>query len=249
MGTSNIADKVVVITGASSGLGESTARLLARQGAIVVLGARRKDRIDALVADITANGGRALGFQADVTHRNDIQALVQGAIEAYDRVDVLVNIAGLMAIAPIAALKVEEWDRMIDVNIKGVLYGIAAALPIMQRQKQGHIINIASVVGIKVFAPGGTVYSATKFAVRALTEGLRIELKADNIRSTMISPGAAATELTESSSDAATRQNLREFYKIAIPAESIARAVAYAIEQPNDVEIDEIVIRPTAQEF
>jgi NADP-dependent 3-hydroxy acid dehydrogenase YdfG len=249
MGTSNIADKVVVITGASSGLGESTARLLARQGAIVVLGARRKDRIDALVADIKAGGGRALGFKADMTKRSDVEALVKGAIEAYDRVDVIVNNAGLMAIAPVAALKVEEWDRMIDVNIKGVLYGIAAVLPIMQRQKQGHIINIASVVGIKVFAPGGTVYSATKFAVRALTEGLRIELKADNIRSTMISPGAAAPELTESSSDEATRQNLREFYKIAIPADSIARAVAYAIEQPSEVEIDEIVIRPTAQEF
>src|SRR5262249_40776936 len=138
---------------------------------------------------------------------------------------------------------------MIDVNIKGVLYGVAAALPVMQKQKQGHIINIASVGGLKVFAPGGVVYSATKFAVRAVTEGLRMELKADNIRSTIISPGAVATELAESVSDEETRKNLREFYKMAIQPESIARAIAYAIEQPAEVEIDEIVIRPTAQEF
>ena len=249
MATSNIADKVVVITGASSGLGESTARLLAAKGARVVLGARRKDRIDTLVADIKAGGGRALGFKADVTQRNDVEALVRGALGAYDRVDVIVNNAGIMPIAPMAALKVEEWDRMIDVNIKGVLYGVAAVLPIMQRQKQGHIINIASVLGFKVFAPGGTVYSATKFAVRAVTEGLRIELKADNIRSTMISPGAVATELPESSSEEATRRQLRDLYKIAIPADSIARAVAYAIEQPTEVDINEIVIRPTAQDF
>src|SRR5579872_4583605 len=154
-----------------------------------------------------------------------------------------------MPIAPVAALKVDEWDRMIDVNIKGLLYGVAAVLPIMQRQKQGHIINIASVFGFKVFAPGGTVYSATKFAVRAVTEGLRIELKADHIRCTMISPGAVATEIPESSSEEATKTNLREFYKIAIPADSIAHAIAYAIEQPAEVEIDEVVIRPTTQDL
>jgi NADP-dependent 3-hydroxy acid dehydrogenase YdfG len=249
MATSNIADKVVVITGASSGLGESTARLLAAKGAKVVLAARRKDRIDALVEDIKAGGGRALAVKADVTVRGEVEAVVRGALGAYDRVDVIVNNAGIMPIAPMAALKVEEWDRMIDVNIKGVLYGVAAVLPVMQRQKQGHIINIASVFGFKVFAPGGTVYSATKFAVRALTEGLRIELKADNIRATMISPGAVATELPESSSEEATRRQLRDLYKIAIPADAIARAVAYAIEQPTEVEIDEIVIRPTAQDL
>jgi len=138
---------------------------------------------------------------------------------------------------------------MIDVNIKGLLYGVAAVLPIMQKQKLGHIINIASVAGFKVFAPGGSVYSATKFAVRALTEGLRMELKADNIRCTVISPAAVATELPEGSSEETTRKNLREFYKIAIPAESIARAIAYAIEQPADVEIGEAVIRPTALDF
>ena len=247
MATSNIAAKVVVITGASSGIGESTARLLAGQGAKVVLGARRKDRIDDLVRDIRKGGGSASGFKTDVTQRTEVEALIQGALREHDRIDVIVNNSGLMPIAPMAALKVEEWDRMIDVNIKGLLYGIAAVLPVMQRQKQGHIINLASVFGFKVFAPGGTVYSATKFAVRAITEGLRVELKADNIRTTIISPGAVATEIPESSSEEATRRNLREFYKIALPVDSIARAIAYAIEQPAEVEIDEVVIRPTAQ--
>jgi len=244
-----IQGKVVVITGASSGVGESTARLLAGNGAKVVLGARRKDRIDAVVQDIIAKGGNALGFQTDVTNRTDVEALVQGAIDRHERIDVIVNDAGIMPIAPMAALKVEEWDRMIDVNIKGLLYGVAAVLPIMQKQKQGHIINIASVFGFKVFAPGGTVYSATKFAVRAVTEGLRVELRGDHIRCTMISPGAVATELPEGSSDEGTRKSLREFYKMAIPADSIARAIAYAIEQPAEVEIDEVVIRPAAQEL
>jgi NADP-dependent 3-hydroxy acid dehydrogenase YdfG len=249
MKTSNISDKVVVITGASSGLGESTARLLAASGAKVVLGARRKERIDAIVKDITTRGGSAFGFKTDVTRRGDVEALVRGAIDKHGRIDVIVNNSGIMPIAPMAALKVEEWDRMIDVNIKGLLYGVAAVLPIMQEQKQGHIINIASVFGIKVFAPGATVYCATKSAVRALTEGLRMELHSQNIRCTMISPGAVATELPESSSEEATRQNLREFYKMAIPPDSIARAIAYAIEQPAEVEVDEIVIRPTAQDF
>jgi NADP-dependent 3-hydroxy acid dehydrogenase YdfG len=249
MGTSNIADKVVVITGASSGIGESTAKLLARHGAKVVLGARRMDRIDAAVKEISAAGGKAIGFAVDVTKRADVEALIQGAVDSFGRVDVIVNNAGIMPIAPVASLKVEEWDWMIDVNIKGLLYGVAAVLPIMQKQKQGHIINMASVFGIKVFAPGATVYCATKSAVRALTEGLRIELHSQNIRCTMVSPGAVATELPESSSEEATRKNLREFYKMAIPADSIARAIAYAIEQPAEVEIDEVVIRPTAQDF
>ncbi len=249
MGTSNIEDKIVVITGASSGIGESTAKLLAQQGARVVLGARRIDRIDAVVKEISATGGKAIGFAVDVTMRAEVEALIRGTVESFGRVDVMVNNAGIMPIAPMAALKVEEWDRMIDVNIKGLLYGVAAVLPIMQRQNQGHIINLASVYGIKVFAPGATVYCATKAAVRALTEGLRMELHSQNIRCTMISPGAVATELPESSSEEATRKNLREFYKMAIPPDLIARAIAYAIEQPTEAEIDELVIRPTAQDF
>ena len=249
MRTPNIADKVVVITGASSGIGESAAKLLARQGAKVVLGARRKGRIDAVVKEISAAGGTAIGFPVDVTKRADVEALIQAAVDSFGRVDVIVNNAGIMPIAPMAALKVEEWDRMIDVNLKGLLYGVAAVLPIMQKQKHGHIINMASVFGIKVFAPGATVYCATKSAVRALTEGLRMELHSQNIRCTMVSPGAVATELPESSSEEATRKNLHEFYKMAIPADSIARTIAYAIEQPAEVEIDEVVIRPTAQDF
>src|ERR1700745_1675532 len=189
MGTPNIADKVVVITGASSGVGESSARLLAANGAKVAFGARRKDRIDALVRDITAKGGSALGFKTDVTKRGDVEALVKGAVDKYGRIDAIVNNSGIMPIAPMAALKVDEWDRMIDVNIRGLLYGVAAVLPIMQKRQQGHIIKLASVAGFKVFAPGGTVYSATKFAVRAITEGLRIELRADNIRCSIVSPG------------------------------------------------------------
>src|SRR5882724_2602151 len=243
METANIANKVVVITGASSGIGESTAKLLAQQGATVVLGARRKDRIDEIVKEISAEGGKAIGFTVDVTKRAEVEALIKGAVDRFGRVDIVVNNAGIMPIAPIEALKVDEWDRQIDVNIKGVLYGVAAVLPQMQKQKSGHIINVASVIGIKVFAPGGVVYGATKSAVRVLTEGLRMELHSQNIPCTMISPGAVATDLPNSSSEEETRKNLREFYKMAIPASAIARAIAYAIEQPVEVEVDEMVIR------
>ena len=249
MGTPNIDGKVVVITGASSGIGERTAKLLAQGGAKVVLGARRRDRIDALAKEISASGGKAVGFTVDVAKRAEVEAFVKGAVETFGRIDVIVNNAGIMPIAPIEALKVEEWDRQIDVNIKGVLYGVAAALPQMQKQRSGHIINIASVYGIKVFAPGGVVYCATKAAVRVLTEGLRMELHSQNIRCTVISPGAIATELPESSSEEATRKYLREFYKMAIPADSIASAIAYAISRPAEEEIDEVVLRPLAQDF
>src|SRR6202790_2660718 len=250
MEMSNITNKVVVITGASSGIGESTAKLLAEQGAKVVLGARRLNRINTVVQQISATGAKAIGFACDVTKRAEVEALIQKAVDSFGRVDVIVNNAGIMPIAPIEALKVDEWDRQIDVNIKGLLYGIGAALPHMQKQKSGHIINMASVFGIKMFAPGGTVYCATKAAVRALTEGLRMELHSQNIRCTMISPGAIATELSESSSDEASAKFLKELYeKVGIPAESVARAIQYAIEQPADVEIDEVVLRPTAQDF
>jgi NADP-dependent 3-hydroxy acid dehydrogenase YdfG len=250
METSNVADKVVVITGTSSGIGESIAKLLARHGAKVVIGARRKNRIDAVVKEIFAAGGKAVGFAVDVTKRPDVEALIKGAVDSFGRVDVMVNNAGIMPIAPIQLLKVEEWEREVDVNIKGVLYGVAAALPQMQKQKSGHIINITSVFGIKVFAPGGTVYCATKAAVRTLTEGLRMELHSENIRCTMISPGAVASELPSGTSDPSSAKFLKDFYaKTAMPADSVARAVLYAIEQPADVEIDEVVLRPTSQDF
>ena len=246
--SNNISGKVVVITGASSGLGEATARHLSQLGAKVVLAARRKDRLEQLVGELIAAGGEAVAYQTDVTRADEVKALIQGALDTFGRVDVLVNNAGLMAIAPLSDVRVEEWERMIDINIKGVLYGIAAALPVFQQQNAGHFINIASVAGIKVFSPGGTVYSGTKFAVRAISEGLRHEV-GGSIRTTTIEPGAVDSELKFGSSHQQSRDFVVDFYKQSIPAESVARAIAYAIEQPADVDINEIVLRPTVQEF
>lgn len=246
--SNNISGKVVVITGASSGLGEASALHLSKLGAKVVLAARRKERLEQLVGELVAAGGEAVAYQTDVTRADEVKALIQGAVDTYGRVDVLVNNAGLMAIAPMSDLRTDEWDRMIDINIKGVLYGIAAALPVFQQQNAGHFINIASVAGIKVFSPGGTVYSGTKFAVRAISEGLRHEV-GGSIRTTTIEPGAVDSELKFGSSHQQSRDFVVDFYKQAIPADSVARAIAYAIEQPADVDINEIVLRPTVQEF
>ena len=247
MRNNNIEGKVVVITGASSGLGESTARHLAELGATVVLGARRVDRIDALARELTANGQLALAVQTDVTDRLQVQRLVDAAIARFGRIDVMINNAGLMPHSPLERLKIDDWDRMIDVNLKGVLYGIAAALPPMQAQKSGHIINVSSVAGHKV-RPGGAVYSATKHAVRALSEGLRQEVKPYNIRTTVISPGAVDTELPNSITEPDVAANMRKIYEVAVPADAFARAVAYAMGQPDDIDINEILFRPTQQE-
>jgi len=247
--TQGIEGKVVVITGASSGLGEATARLLSAQGASVVLGARRKDRIEALAGELKGKGGQAIAMATDVTDRAQVKALVDAAVQAHGRIDVMINNAGLMPQSLLERLKVDEWDRMIDVNIKGVLYGIAAALPYMQKQKAGHIINVSSVAGHKV-GPGSSVYAATKHAVRALSEGLRQEVKPYNIRTTVISPGAVATELPNTITDAAVGARIKTFYAdMAIPADSFARCVAFAISQPDDVDINEILFRPTRQEL
>ncbi len=247
--TNNIEGKVVVITGASSGLGEATARHLSAQGANVVLGARRVDRIQSLAGELTAAGGKAIAVAMDVTHVEQVKGLVEAAVKAYGRVDVMINNAGLMPQSPLDRLKIDDWDRMIDVNIKGVLYGIAAALPHMQRQKAGHIINVSSVAGHKVRA-GGAVYAATKHAVLALSEGLRQEVKPYNIRTTVISPGAVATELPDSVIEPDLADSFHKFYEeFAIPAESFARAVAFAIGQPDEVDINEILFRPTRQEL
>lgn len=246
----NIQGKVVIITGASSGLGEATARHLAAQGAQVVLGARRIERLRQVVADIEAAGGEALAVVTDVSKRADLESLVQKTIGRFGRVDVLLNNAGIMPMAAMSLLKVDEWDQMIDVNIKGVLYGIAAALPHMQAQKSGHIINLSSVAGLKVASGFNTVYSATKFAVKALSEGLRAEVGGDNIRVTTLYPGAIASELVHGSSDAKAAAAMQAFYDaFEISADSVARAVAYAIAQPADVAINEITLRPTRQEF
>ncbi|EMN5546213.1 SDR family oxidoreductase [Enterobacter cloacae subsp. dissolvens] len=244
----NSANRVVVITGASSGIGQAVALHLANKAFSLVLVARRLDRINALVDNITQTGGQAIAVQADVTRQEEVQKAIDAAVAAWQRVDVLINNAGFMAIAPISERKTDEWDRMIDTNIKGVLYGIAAALPVFQRQGSGHFINVASVAGIRVLAPGGVVYSTTKFAVRALSEGLRQEA-GKTIRTTLISPGAVESELQYGSSDKESLAFLAEFYKQAIPAEAIARAVLFAIEQPSDVDVNEIIVRPTQEEF
>jgi NADP-dependent 3-hydroxy acid dehydrogenase YdfG len=247
--TQGIKDKIVVITGASSGLGEATARHLAQQGARLVLGARRQDRIQALAKELTGSGSKAVAVTMDVTDRQQVQKLVNTAVESFGRVDVMINNAGLMPQALLERLQVDEWERMIDVNLKGVLYGIAAALPIMKHQKSGHFINVSSVAGHKV-GPGFAVYAATKFAVRALSEGLRQEVKPYNIRTTVISPGAVATELPNSVTDPETADRIRKFYAAAaIPADSFARTVAFAMNQPDEVDINEILFRPTRQEM
>jgi NADP-dependent 3-hydroxy acid dehydrogenase YdfG len=244
-----ILGKVVVITGASSGLGEAAARLLSAQGARLVLGARRAERLQALAKELTTAGGQALAVTTDVADRRQVQALVDAAVKAFGRVDVMLNNAGVMPQSLLERLKVDEWDRMIDVNVRGVLYGIAAALPVMKPQKSGHFINVSSVAGHRV-GPGSTVYAATKFAVRALSEGLRQEVKPYNIRTTVISPGAVATELPDSVSDPDAAARIEKFYAdVAIPASSFARAVKFAIEQPEDVDINEILFRPTRQDY
>ncbi|MHB1514862.1 MAG: SDR family oxidoreductase [Acidiferrobacteraceae bacterium] len=244
----NIEGKIVVITGASSGLGEATARHLSEHGAVVVLGARRIDRIRALAKALAGRDGKAIAVQVDVTQSEQVKQLVDAAVERYGRIDVLINNAGLMPHSPLERLKVADWDRMIDVNIKGVLYGIAAALPYMQQQKSGHIINVSSVAGHKV-RPSSAVYAATKHAVLALSEGLRQEVKPYNIRTTVISPGAIATELPNSITETDIADSVRKLYEIAIPADSFARAVAYAMSQPDEIDVNEILFRPTRQEI
>jgi NADP-dependent 3-hydroxy acid dehydrogenase YdfG len=244
----SIAGKVVVITGASSGIGEAAAKHLAADGALVSLGARRKDRLDRLAGEIRKTGGKVHTAVTDVVRRADVEALVRGARETFGRVDVLVNNAGIMPLSPFERLKVDDWDRMIDVNVKGLLYGIAAVLPLMKEQRSGHIINVSSVAGHKV-RPGNAVYAATKHAVRVISEGLRMEVKPYGIRTTIISPGAVATELADSVTEPDLQERTRALYAMAIPAEVIARAIAYVIAEPSEVDVNEILLRPTAQEF
>lgn len=238
----NISGKVVVITGASSGLGEATARRLVGEGAKVVLGARREENLKRIAADL----GDAAAYQVvDVTDRRQVQDLVDTAVRTFGRVDVVVNNAGLMPLSPLEAGKVDEWDTMVDVNVKGVLYGIAAALPRFTEQGDGHFVNLSSVAGQTVF-PNSAVYSGTKFAVRAITEGLRQEA-GPNVRATIISPGAVATELTDRISHGESKEAAEQLYGDAVDADAVARAISYAIAQPREVDVNEIVLRPTAQ--
>jgi len=245
--SNNIEGKVVVITGASSGLGEAAARLLSAQGATVVLGARRSDRLQSLADELSGSGGKALAVATDVTHRNQVKRLVDTAAQKFGCVDVMINNAGIMPRAPLERLTIDDWDRTIDVNIKGVLYGIAAALPHMKKQKSGHMIFVSSVAGHKI-GPDFAVYAATKHAVRALAEGFRQEVKPYNIRTTIISPGAVATELPDSVTEPDIAEKIRTYYdEIAIPAESFAQAVIFAMSQPEEVDVNEILFRPIKQ--
>lgn len=245
----NIKDKVIIITGASSGMGEAAAKHLATLGATVVLGARRADKIEKLAKDIEQTGGKVLAVQADVTNLEQVKHLVDTAVQQFGHIDVIINNAGIMPLSPMDRLNVDEWYKMIDVNIKGVLNGIAAALPYMKEQKFGQIINTSSVAGHKVFF-GSAVYSATKYAVRALTEGLRMELKPYNIRTMIVCPGAVKTELLEHISEADIQQANKDYVgEVGISPDSFARVVAFAISQPADVDINEVIFRPTEQEL
>lgn len=243
---SGIEGKVVAITGASSGIGEATALLLAERGAQLVLGARRSPRLAELVARIEKAGGAAVQLRTDVTRREDLHALVALAGERFGRLDVLVNNAGVGTISPLDDLRVEEWDHMIDVNVKGVLHGIAAALPVFRAQGTGHFVTTASTAAFRI-VPTMAVYAGSKFAVRAICEGLRQEA-GDSLRVTTVSPGATATDFAEASTNRRVRAEITKMRDdIAIPPDAIARAIAFAIEQPAAVDVSEIVVRPTAQ--
>lgn len=240
---SNIQNKVVLITGASSGIGEAAARLIAAKGAHVVLGARRTERLEKLVGEISSEGGSASARALDVTDMNSMQAFVEFAKAQHGKVDVIINNAGVMPLSPLAALKVDEWNQMLDVNVRGVLHGIAAVLPGMEAQGFGQVINISSIGGLAV-SPTAAVYCATKFAVRAISDGLRQET--DKIRVTVVCPGVVESELADSISDEVAREEMRAFRSVALGADAIARALVYAIDQPDDVDVSEIVVRPVA---
>ena len=242
-----ITGKVIAITGASSGIGRATAKLLAERGAFVVLGARREETLATVVDEIIAAGGKAVHRVTDVRHRSHLEALVDLAIDQGGKLDAIVNNAGIGPISRFDALRVEDWDAMIDVNLRGTLYGIAAALPVFQRQQSGHIINIVSTAGIKILPTMG-VYAATKNAVRTITEALRQEA-GPHLRVTEISPGMIATSFADSMTDPAVKEAMGERIRnVAISPDAVARGVAYAIEQPADVDVGSIVIRPTAQD-
>ena len=238
--------KVVAVTGASRGIGEATALLLAERGAKLVLGARNPDGLDAVAARLSATGGDAIAKVTDVSCREDLTEFVALAAETYGQLDVLVSNAGIMPVSQFDELRVDDWEAMVDVNLKGVLFGIAAALPVFRRQGFGHFVNIASTAAFRV-TPGQSVYAGTKLAVRAISEGLRQEA-GENLRVTIVSPGMTLTNFAESITDEAARAELeRRRDDIAMPPDAVARAIAFAIDQPADVDIGEVVVRPTAQ--
>ena len=238
--------KIVAITGASSGIGEATASLLAGRGAKLVLGARNPEKLDAAAARLSAAGGEVVAKATDVGSRGDLMEFVSLAAETYGQLDVLVSNAGIMPVSPFDELRVDDWEAMVDVNLKGVLFGIAAALPVFRRQGFGHFVNVASTAAFRV-TPGQSVYAGTKMAVRAISEGLRQEA-GENLRVTIISPGMTSTNFADSVTDPAARAELEQRRDaIAMPPDAVARAIAFAIEQPPGVDIGEVVVRPTAQ--
>ncbi|MEH2920976.1 SDR family oxidoreductase [Samsonia erythrinae] len=240
------AAKVVILTGASSGIGEATVRHLSRQGHHLFIGARRLERLTALQAELRSEGANIDVMALDVTRPEDLQRIVAMAQARHGRIDVLINNAGVMPLSPLAALKVAEWDLMLDVNVRGVLHGIAAVLPFMQAQGYGHIINIGSI-GAHTVSPTASVYCASKFAVRAISDGLRQEN--DAIRVTLVSPGVVESELADHITDETARVAMREFRRIALPPQAVAQAIAYAIAQPDGVDVSELIIRPTASRY
>lgn len=245
----NIKGKVIVITGASSGFGKVTAEHLSEQGAMLALGARSVEKIEALAKKINDKGGKAIAVTTDVTDKDQVKNLVDSVVKEFGKIDVLLNNAGIMPLSPLEYLKIEDWDQTIDVNIKGVLYGIAAALPHMKEQKSGQIISVSSVAGHTI-GPGSAVYSATKHSVRVISEGLRQEVKPYNIRTAVISPGAVDTDLPNSITADDVSENIKNFYsETAIAPDSFVRAVAFTISQPEDVDVNEILFRPTKQEL
>ncbi|WP_407888554.1 SDR family oxidoreductase [Levilactobacillus sp. N40-8-2] len=244
-----VKNKVIVITGASSGMGEASAKLLAQNGAKVVLGARREDRLAAIVKDIEDAGGTATYRVTDVTNQEDVTALVQLAQDKFGGLDVIFNNAGIMPSSPMSALHTKEWDTMIDINLRGVLHGVAAVMPIFTAQKHGQIITTSSVAGIKSFAGAG-VYGATKFAVRNLMEVIRMESAEEgtNIRTVSLYPAAINTELLHTITDEDTKKGMDTFYQqVGISPEAVAKVVNFAIDQPEDVNVNEFTIYPTKQ--
>ena len=238
--------KVILITGASSGIGEAIATEAANAGHTDILGARRLQQLEKNAADIELAGGTARCHRLDVVNRDSFNSAVDATLEEFGRLDVLINNAGIMPLSPLSALKIDEWDRMVDVNIKGVLNGIAAALPAMNKQKHGHIINVASI-GAHAVSPTAAVYCATKYAVRAISDGLRQET--DTLRVTLISPGVVRSELANTITDETAKRAMKDFRAIAIEPEAIGRAVMYAVNQSSDVDVSEIIVRPTASPY
>jgi NADP-dependent 3-hydroxy acid dehydrogenase YdfG len=248
MENTNLSGKVAVITGASSGIGKAIARHLAGRGVMVSLGARRMDKLEALQSQIHAQGGKSTVFLTDVRQKESVEGLIQHTVDIFGKVDVMINNAGVMLLSKLEELRFEEWNTMIDTNLKGMLHGIGAALPYFRAQKEGHFINLSSLSGHRV-DPTSAVYSATKFAVRALSEGLRQEVKPYNIRTTIISPGVIQSELTHSITDPYAKEMVRGMESMAVSADAIAHSVVYAMSQPQDIDISEMIIRPTAQPY